>query len=333
MVFDENQLVEIKWSNKTRKYYESKGYKFTNYGDCFYVKAKDLTSSSQANIEVVCDFCKNSFYPTYVNFNKRVDKSVDSCNKCKIHKRWMKTEDKRAREKFDILRKICEENDYILLTNESEYTDAFMSIEYICKKHGIQKQSLENIIHGHRCFSCSYDERSMNFRHSIEYVISVIESYNNNKLMNPNDYINANAHNLIIKCGLCGNYYETSFSDYTNNMQIRCKSCAQSESIGEMKIRVFLENNNVNFVQEKRFNDCVDKHCLPFDFYLPKYNLIIEFDGQHHFHEVGFGNYESTKKHDEIKNQYCKNNNIKLLRIPYWDGNDIEKIISKQLNL
>ena len=98
-------------------------------------------------------------------------------------------------------------------------------------------------------------------------------------------------------------------------------------------IRKILEDNHIAFEREKSFSDCRDTKPLPFDFYLPNYNLCIEFDGQHHFEDRGFGNLEITKKHDEIKNQYCQNNNINLLRIPYWNGNDIEKIIYKQLNL
>lgn len=48
---------------------------------------------------------------------------------------------------------------------------------------------------------------------------------------------------------------------------------------------------------------------------------------------VGFANYEMTKIHDEIKNKYCKLHNIDLLRIPYWEGHNIGKIISNKLNL
>lgn len=332
-MFDENQLVEINWSNRTKKYYEAKGYAFTRYGDSFYVKAKDLTSGANAKVEVICDFCGKSYCPKYSDFNKRIDKSVDSCNDCKTYKQWGKTKNNRAKEKFDAIKEICFDNDYELITNESEFIGAFTPIEYICKKHGVQKQSLENIIHGHKCYFCSYEERGLNCRHSIEYVKSTIESYNNNKLLNPIDYIGSNVHNLKIECGLCGRHYETSFSDYINNMQIRCKSCAHKESVGEMKIRMFLEDNNINFIKEKTFKDCVDKKRLPFDFYLPEHNLIIEFDGQHHFYDVGFGDYETTKKHDEIKNKYCKDNNINLLRIPYWNGSKIEKILIKQLNL
>lgn len=61
--------------------------------------------------------------------------------------------------------------------------------------------------------------------------------------------------------------------------------------------------------------------------------IIIEFDGQHHFDEIYFNNHNSTKLHDAIKNQYCKSHNIGILRIPYWNGNNIENIIAEKLNL
>lgn len=334
-MFDENQLVEIKWANKTRKHYESKGYSFTKYGDLFYIKAKDLTNGAKINVEVICDFCSKKYYPSYVNFNRREDKSIDACNDCRVHKQWSKTKDKRAKEKFDIIKQICIDNDYVLITDESEFIDAFTPIKYICKKHGIQEQVLDSMVYGHRCYFCSYEKRGLNCRHSIEYVKSVIESYNNNKLLNPEDYVNATEKNLVILCGSCGRTYTTSFDAYTakDKQKIKCISCSYKESKGECCIREFLDANNILFEQEKTFDDCKDIKCLPFDFYLPEYNLIIEFDGQHHFYEVGFGNHELTKKHDNIKNEYCKLHDISLLRIPYWKGNNIEEILTKQLNL
>lgn len=71
------------------------------------------------------------------------------------------------------------------------------------------------------------------------------------------------------------------------------------------------------------FDDCRDINLLPFDFYLPDYNLCIEYDGIHHF-EIneyfgGVDRLKYTKKHDKIKNIYCKLNNIKLIRISYKD--------------
>ena len=334
MMFDENQLVQVKWSNKTRRWFESKGYLFTAYGDNFFVKAKDLSDGSGKKVKVICDYCGKEYEVVYCDYNNREDKTKDVCGrKCRALKQYENSKSKRAKYQFDKAREICDMYNYQLLTSEDEYTAVNMDVKFICKKHGLQTIPLYNLIHGHECYFCSYEKRGENSRHSIEYVQTIIESYNNNQLLNPEDYLGSNIHNLKIKCGSCGRVYETSFSDYVSNMQIRCKSCAQSESNGEMRIRVFLEKNNINFTQEKTFDDCVDKRRLPFDFYLPEYNLIIEFDGQHHFYETGRGNLEITKKHDEIKNQYCKTNGIDLLRIPYWHGNGLENILIKQLNL
>ena len=335
-MFDENQLVEVMWSNKTRKWFESKEYLFTEYGDKFLVKAKDLSNSSGKRIKVICDYCGKEYAMTYCGYNKREDKTKDVCSqKCRALKQYDNSKEARARYQFDKVRTICEMYNYELLTAEEEFTTTHMDIKFICQKHGLQKMMLDNFTHGHKCYFCSYEERADNLRHSIEYVQSVIESCNNNKWLNPECYVNALEKNLQILCGSCGGTYITSFDAYTakDKQKIKCFSCSCKESKGESRIREFLEQNHIMFEQEKIFDDCKDVRSLPFDFYLPKYNLIIEFDGQHHFYEVGFGNFESTQKHDKIKNQYCKNNNIGLLRISYLDGNDIEKIIAKQLNL
>lgn len=54
-----------------------------------------------------------------------------------------------------------------------------------------------------------------------------------------------------------------------------------------------------------------------------------------HYYKPKFGeeNFKKTQKHDKIKNEYCKSNNIRLLRIPYWEGNNMEKIIKDSLKL
>jgi len=78
---------------------------------------------------------------------------------------------------------------------------------------------------------------------------------------------------------------------------------------------------SINFTQQKKFKECKDKKVLPFDFYLNDLNICIEFDGKHHFckYEYWGGNskLEYTQKHDQIKNIYCKENKIKLIRIKY----------------
>lgn len=108
----------------------------------------------------------------------------------------------------------------------------------------------------------------------------------------------------------------------------------QSElSVGEYKIAEFLKNNGIYFIREYFTTYCYNwktQHLLFFDFYLPDQKAAIEFDGQHHFKPVyGADKLIEQKYKDGRKNKYCLKNGIKLLRIPYWEGNKIDAIICK----
>ena len=102
----------------------------------------------------------------------------------------------------------------------------------------------------------------------------------------------------------------------------------------EYFIHNLLKRTKIKFTVEEKFDDCKNKKSLPFDVYLPTYNLIIECDGQQHFEVVNhFGGKKKlnqTIKHDNIKNDYCNKNNIPLLRIPYiYDANKDKDTIEK----
>lgn len=332
-MYDENQVVKVKWNNTNREWYESKGYKYSKRYDIFEVYAKDLSYRSDAKIKAICDYCGNDYEtPFVILMDGRKKYPKDCCSHCSGKKTSDISKQKRADKKISLAQQICKENGYVLLTTINDYIDTKMDINFICPKHGNQTMMLDNFIRGHKCFCCSYEERGNILKHDVEYIKQIIESINGNILLNPYDYKDANTRNLIIRC-FCGNEFTTSFANYSRYNVNKCYSCSCKESSGEKCIREFLELCNINFEQEKRFDDCRDIKPLPFDFYLSEYNLIIEFDGLHHFEETGRGNHEITKKHDKIKNQYCKSHNIDLLRIPYWEGSNIKNIISDKLNL
>lgn len=338
-MLDENQIVQVKWSGTNKEWYISRGYVYTKQGDTINVKAKDLPSGSNIHINIVCDICGREFSRSMKHYNNRPDKSICICKDCRAIKRNMDNRVERAKKQFDVISNICSQRDYELFIDEFEFIDKFVNInthiEFLCKKHGVQTMTIKEFLRSKRCHLCSREEQGNNMMHTSKYVKTVIESYNGNEWLNQDEYIGTTVKNLKIKCGLCGQIYVTSFNAYATDSvaQRKCFSCSCRESKGEVIIRNFLEDNHIVFEREKSFYDCRDIKPLPFDFYLPNYNLCVEFDGQHHFEDRGFGNYELTQKHDEIKNQYCKNNNIGLLRISYLDGNDIEKILTKQLNL
>jgi Protein of unknown function (DUF723). len=151
-----------------------------------------------------------------------------------------------------------------------------------------------------------------------------------------------------------GGIYDYSLVDYKNcrtKVKIICKKhgifeqrpqahfkgsgCAIClESQGEKKISLFLENHKTAYERERSFEGCRDKNPLQFDFYLPDHNTCIEFDGLHHFQPVDyFGGervFKETKKHDRIKNNFCADNGIRLVRIPH-KIKDINSILEKEI--
>jgi len=110
-----------------------------------------------------------------------------------------------------------------------------------------------------------------------------------------------------------------------------CPICKMSK--GEKAVFRFLSENNVKFIPQKKFRDCRDKRMLPFDFYLPKLNICIEFDGEQHFREVelfgGKEEFENRERRDKIKTKYCKEKGIKLFRIKY--NMDVNSFLSKRI--
>lgn len=142
------------------------------------------------------------------------------------------------------------------------------------------------------------------------------------------------------KCLNCGKECEYSGNNLLGEFGAISCGCLHHRSKGELQIKDYLEKNLVLFEEQKMFNDCMNpktKAKLRFDFFLPDYNCCIEFDGEQHFRPVNFFDGEKgfieRQYRDNIKTQYCKNNNIKLIRIPYTEFKNIEEILTKELIL
>ena len=112
-----------------------------------------------------------------------------------------------------------------------------------------------------------------------------------------------------------------------------CPYCNKSN--GEDKIQSILDNIGVKYIVQKTFKDCRFKKPLRFDFYIESHNICIEYQGIQHYEPIDFASngknwaikeYELNIIKDNIKKEYCKNNNIHLLEIPYYE-NDIEDLI------
>lgn len=128
-------------------------------------------------------------------------------------------------------------------------------------------------------------------------------------------------HSVIWECKCdCGNIVTIPAKLLVAGHTQSC-GCLKNNSKGEWLLESLLRNLKIDYIKEYRFDNCKNYHTLPFDFYLPQYNICIEYDGIQHY--IGWNrdkdNLIKIQKNDKIKNQYCKDNNIKLIRIPYWD--------------
>ena len=162
--------------------------------------------------------------------------------------------------------------------------------------------------------------------------------YNMNKYIKNNDldckllsteYKNRDSK-LSFSCS-CGEEFETTWSSFVNNNKFRCRKCSNKISKYELMIKNYLDNNSIEYIMEYRFNDCRNKYPLPFDFAIIKNSkiyCIIECDGQQHYKPIQIGGasenkalemYEERINNDNIKDLYCKEHNINLLRIAYLD--------------
>ena len=117
----------------------------------------------------------------------------------------------------------------------------------------------------------------------------------------------------------------------------QCSLCYIEDSMskGERAAELVFKKYHYEYESQKRFNDCRDKHTLPFDFYLQEYNLVVEIMGEQHEYPIEhFGGQESFKLrvyHDKIKRDYLKARNIHCLDIWYYEYDKMEELIVNKI--
>lgn len=206
-----------------------------------------------------------------------------------------------------------------------EYIDAKTHIRHHCKKHNIYWDVLPtNILHGYGCPECGKEKIVIKNSKNHEQYVDELKEINPNIVV-VGTYIDANT-SILHKCLIDKHEWYARPGNILFGKG--CPKC--SESVGERKISIYLDKYKIHYIRQKKFINCRDINCLPFDFYLPKYNICIEYDGKQHYEPIEhFGGVEAfnlTVKHDKIKNKYCKDNGISLLRIPYY------KNVEEELN-
>lgn len=267
----------------------------------FYIK-------NQLYLQIKCS-CGKLYQVSLNNFMRKNQYVCPSCGR------------KRSSEKHKKIDKVIKELDRKNLKMIGDYTGIKYSYYFLTEEGYYIKSVACNLSTNKKdqIFSTKNDYSYYNMIHFLEInspgVKLLDNSYQGTKY----------SYNFLCKCG---KKFKLGWQYVCSIKKIRCPSCSKFQSSFEFKMEQYLIDNNIKYEKQKSFNECRDKLKLPFDFYLPEYKTIIEVDGEQHYLPVRFSSkiseeealirLDKTKTHDKIKNEYCKNNKIKIIRIPYW---------------
>lgn len=202
------------------------------------------------------------------------------------------------------------------------YVNNKTKIKIICNKHGEFEQIPSSHLCGRGCLKCSGKDKL----NENKFIIKANKIHNNKYNYSQIKYVNNCTHIEII----CSNHGKFIQTPTAHLMGRGCPICKSSK--GELMITNYLIAHNVEYVREMKFDNCKNIFKLSFDFYLPKLNLLVEYDGIQHHKPLKFFGGESAflkvKMNDKIKNMFAKNNSINLLRIKYNELNNIDNILN-----
>lgn len=207
-----------------------------------------------------------------------------------------------------------------------------------CRIHGYEWEPKPHNLKTRRgCSECRKDAISVKNMRSHEDFVKEIE------IIHPNIQIlsryKGRKKKIHCKCNIDG-YEWFGIPDSLLSENAKCPKCVSS--FPENKLADIFAKNKIQAIRQHSFKDCVYKRKLRFDFYLPELNVCVEYDGEQHYRPVPFwgsenkkanNEFEKNKTRDEIKNKYCKEKNIPLIRIPYWEKDNLECFLFENLKI
>ena len=300
--------------------------------DIQWIKPENFQYNNNRDIFKFYHISKDHYF--YMDFG--TFKRNKNCNVCK----------RRVKYSFNEVKQYINENFESIELLSSDYRDCNSKLDLRCKKCLNKfKRSFNDLKNGKRlCPECD-----MRVNHSIDngMIDKRLENYQDGNLKRISNIRRIQKKNktviafdVIHQIDSCGFTFEFDLSAMSRGKC--CPNCLKrnNKSMEERYIFEYLQNKNIKFIDEKIFEDCKYKRVLLFDFYLEEYNTIIEFDGTQHFyqkftsHNHKEGNLEENKIRDNIKNKYCLEKGIKLIRIPflYKTKKEIFNILDDFLN-
>lgn len=220
-------------------------------------------------------------------------------------------------------------------------------IHYICPTHGLQEQKYS--IHvglGCGCPECAnYPNKKSPLERCNEWIAKCIEKYGEGRYdysRAHEDYVN-NDSLVWIRCCLHNHWFKTTPDNNLRTVNGSCPICSAefTETQGEAEIhRWLLKHGITNFKQDEvtlpNENPKCKRQYLRPDFWLPDYNLFIEYNGEQHYEDVDYFfndnfTFEDQQIRDQTLRDYCQRHGHRLLEIPYWDFQRIGEILTDEL--
>jgi len=279
-----------------------------DYSQVEYIK-------SDSKVKIICRI-HGSFFQTP---NAHIQQG-QGCKMCGIISRT--NANRMTREEFVLKGRELhgDQYDYSLV----QYLGGRKKVTIVCKEHGKFKQTPHGHLRGQGCSRCAGNQP-----------LTALEFIQRAKIVHGDrfDYALTNFINsktkITIICPDHGQFKQTP------RMHLQGRGCPHyHESLGEATVASWLDACDIVYEREKRFEDCRDKLPLPFDFYLPEENYLIEYDGEQHY-QPSFTETDSLRilkgiqRRDAIKTEFANQNSIQLLRIKY--DQDILKALQTKL--
>jgi len=199
-----------------------------------------------------------------------------------------------------------------------------------CEKYFWQKPKYH--LQGSGCQICKSKATSSRLQLSTyDFICNAKKLHNEDYCYDDTNYVNARTK-VKIKCNKCANFLWIRPDAHVSGGGCSCSG----ESIGEKCVKNYLKSHKINFIRNKKFDGCKRIRKLSYDFYLPYFNILIEYDGRQHFYPFFCDKIDEDKskevlalqkESDEIKTKFANGRGMKLIRIKYTQIKEIDAIL------
>jgi len=282
-----------------------------SHSNCILLSTEYNTENEDLRLRCSCG---NEFYVCFTRFRRN---NKRQCNECSDWKRW----------DIDSIRDYVTKNTNCKLLS-TEYSGKDGKIRLQCECGNEFETLMNSFFKGNKrqCNECGHKSTGLKTRLSHDEVAEYIRDFGCELLSK----YKGSGFNLRIKCGTCGKEFTCTWDNFKKKPVKACPKCTGHESAGEKTFEKLLKEYKIKFKKQYTFDDCRDKDLLRFDFCLKfkKKIILVEIDGENHRKAIewygGEEAFQGVVRRDKIKNNYCKNNNIPLIRIEYNSHGKIE---------